>query len=74
MINPDPSLRPTASQLLEREELQWVEKRRRSPATIFEGLWGPSDAFLELQEGELGLCSQLSPHEPVIDEDCDMEL
>lgn len=41
MLAPDPQARPTAAKLLEMEEIAWVDKRRRAPATIFEGLWGP---------------------------------
>ncbi|KAI5776171.1 kinase-like domain-containing protein [Geopyxis carbonaria] len=44
MISKDPAERPTAGRLLGGEELRWVDERRRSPATIFEGLWGPDDA------------------------------
>lgn len=43
MIAQDPEARPTARDLLRTDELHWINNRRRSPATIFEGLWGPCD-------------------------------
>jgi mitosis inhibitor protein kinase SWE1 len=47
MIAPDPESRPTARDLLRSDELHWINTRRRSAATIFEGLWGPSDDSVE---------------------------
>lgn len=46
MISPDPLNRPTASQVLETFGVQFVERRRRAGATIFEGNWGPADEIL----------------------------
>ncbi|CAK7211811.1 mitosis inhibitor protein kinase swe1 [Sporothrix bragantina] len=43
LINPDPARRPTVHEILEIDSLQWVFSRRRAPATIFEGNWGPED-------------------------------
>ncbi|CAK7198519.1 mitosis inhibitor protein kinase swe1 [Sporothrix eucalyptigena] len=43
LINPDPARRPTVHEILEIDSLQWVFARRRAPATIFEGNWGPED-------------------------------
>lgn len=43
MIHPNPASRPTVHQLLDASSLQWVFSRRRAPATIFEGNWGPAD-------------------------------
>jgi len=43
MISPDPDKRPTADKILETEGVQWAVDRRRSGATIFEGIWGPSE-------------------------------
>ena len=36
--------RPTAAQLLSLSSLQWVAQRRKAPATIFEGRWGPVES------------------------------
>ncbi|KAK9782716.1 hypothetical protein AB5N19_09296 [Seiridium cardinale] len=47
MLNPEPTLRPTVSKLLELDALQWVASRRRAGATVFEGNWGPADEPLE---------------------------
>ena len=41
MLAPDPTKRPKALEILEMEEVKWVDGRRRAPATVFEGLWGP---------------------------------
>lgn len=46
MISPDPLNRPTAGQVLEAFGVQFVERRRRAGATIFEGNWGPADEIL----------------------------
>ena len=46
MIAPDPLNRPTAGQVLESFGVQFVERRRRAGATIFEGNWGPADEIL----------------------------
>ncbi|KAL2891828.1 Mitosis inhibitor protein kinase wee1 [Ceratocystis lukuohia] len=42
MINPNPASRPTVEQILSWEAMRWVVARRRMPATIYEGRWGPS--------------------------------
>lgn len=44
MMLHDRTQRPTAAQLLSLGSLQWVSQRRRAPATIFEGRWGPIDS------------------------------
>ena len=46
MIAPDPLNRPTACQVLETLGVQFVERRRRAGATIYEGNWGPADEIL----------------------------
>lgn len=46
MLNQDPALRPTAEQILECFGCQWVDLRRRSGATVYEGNFGPSDEVL----------------------------
>lgn len=46
MITPDPDARPRIDQLLDTQGMQWVEKRRRAGATVFEGNWGPADDVL----------------------------
>ncbi|TGZ83709.1 kinase-like protein [Ascodesmis nigricans] len=43
MIAADPAERPTAADILQLSNLRWVATRRNAPATIFEGVWGPSD-------------------------------
>ncbi|KAL7623227.1 mitosis inhibitor protein kinase swe1 [Parahypoxylon ruwenzoriense] len=47
MLMPEPSRRPVVSQLLELEALNWVERRHRAAATVFEGNWGPADEMAE---------------------------
>ncbi|TEA21930.1 Mitosis inhibitor protein kinase wee1 [Colletotrichum sidae] len=44
LIRPEPSERPTIQELLSTSALTWVAERRRSAATVFEGVWGPSDS------------------------------
>lgn len=46
MISPDPDDRPTADQILQTYGVQFVERRRRAGATVFEGNWGPADEVL----------------------------
>lgn len=46
MISPNPSDRPTADQLLETHGVQFVNRRRRAGATVYEGNWGPADEIL----------------------------
>jgi mitosis inhibitor protein kinase SWE1 len=46
MISPNPIDRPTADQILETYGVQFVNRRRRAGATIFEGNWGPADEIL----------------------------
>jgi len=76
MIAPDPQARPTAKDLLRMDELHWVETRRRSAATIFEGLWGPCDASVQslAADHELGH-SQVSRSQPRFsEEDFEMDM
>lgn len=46
MISPDPVDRPTADQVLETYGVQFIARRRRAGATIYEGNWGPADEVL----------------------------
>lgn len=46
MISPEPSARPVADQILSTKGVQWVAKRARAGATVYEGLWGPADEVL----------------------------
>jgi mitosis inhibitor protein kinase SWE1 len=46
MLNRNPDLRPTADQVLQSFGCQWVNSRRRSGATVYEGNFGPSDEIL----------------------------
>lgn len=41
MLNPEPSDRPTAEQILETEEARWVDKNRKAGAVVYEGDYGP---------------------------------
>lgn len=50
MTKPNPSDRPTIYQLLEAGGMAWVADRRRSAATVFEGVWGPSDLVRSADE------------------------
>lgn len=46
MICPHPDQRPDIDQLLAAGGVQWVERRRRAGATVYEGNWGPADEVL----------------------------
>jgi mitosis inhibitor protein kinase SWE1 len=46
MLHQNPDLRPTAEMVLGCYGCQWVESRRRSGATVYEGNFGPSDEVL----------------------------
>lgn len=46
MMHPNPDQRPTIEQVYLCYGCQWVEKRSRAGATIFEGNWGPADDVL----------------------------
>lgn len=46
MISPEPLDRPTADHILQTYGVQFVNRRRRAGATIFEGNWGPADEIL----------------------------
>ncbi|KAF2746820.1 kinase-like protein [Sporormia fimetaria CBS 119925] len=54
LLQPDPAARPTASEIYSSYGVQWVERRSRAGATIFEGIWGPADEVLDdrLNEGD----------------------
>jgi mitosis inhibitor protein kinase SWE1 len=43
LLVPDPLGRPSIDEVCDAEGLRWVESRRRSRATVFEGSWGPGD-------------------------------
>ena len=43
MISPVPENRPTVNALPQVTGVQWVERRRRAGATVYEGNWGPAD-------------------------------
>ena len=47
LISPDPDTRPDIDRLLACGGLQWVAKRRRAGATVYEGNWGPADDVLQ---------------------------
>lgn len=46
MICPDPYSRPLVDQLCQLGPVQWVERRRRAGATVYEGNYGPADDVL----------------------------
>ena len=46
MISPEPTARPAADQILSTKGVQWVAKRARAGATVYEGVWGPADEVL----------------------------
>ena len=46
MITPEPTARPVADQIISTKGVQWVTKRARAGATVYEGLWGPADEVL----------------------------
>lgn len=46
MVAESGSHRPTIDEVYRLEGVQWVEARRRSGATIYEGYWGPADDVL----------------------------
>ncbi|KAL5629753.1 hypothetical protein BROUX41_001359 [Berkeleyomyces rouxiae] len=52
MISPNPASRPTVEQILNWEAMRWVSERRRMPATIYEGRWGPSLQTAKMCQGE----------------------
>lgn len=53
MLHQDPDQRPTADQVLQSFGCQWVDARRRSGATVYEGCFGPSDEVLATYAGHL---------------------
>jgi len=50
MISPQPDERPVIDQVYHCGGVQWVEKRRRAGATIYEGNWGPADDVLNHEQ------------------------
>ena len=50
MICPHPEQRPDIDQLLAAGGVQWVERRRRAGATVYEGNWGPADDVLNHEQ------------------------
>ncbi|KAF9886158.1 hypothetical protein FE257_011983 [Aspergillus nanangensis] len=46
MISPNPPDRPTPDQILETYGVQFIGRRRRAGASIYEGNWGPADDVL----------------------------
>ena len=55
MMAADPRLRPAVDQILSVEALAWVGHRRRLPAAIYEGMWGPDDAVVLASDIACGL-------------------
>lgn len=50
MLCPDPDQRPVIEQVLSAGGVQWVDRRRRAGATVYEGTWGPADDVLNHQQ------------------------
>ncbi|KAJ9664854.1 mitosis inhibitor protein kinase swe1 [Coniosporium apollinis] len=50
MISPNPEDRPVIDQVYRSGGVQWVEKRRRAGATIYEGNFGPADDVLNHEQ------------------------
>ncbi|EQB50447.1 hypothetical protein CGLO_10116 [Colletotrichum gloeosporioides Cg-14] len=71
MIRPEPSERPTIQQLLSTPAMTWVADRRRSAATVFEGVWGPSESTSLPTLIDEALINE-TIEEAVIDEDTEM--
>ncbi|KAF2101909.1 kinase-like protein [Rhizodiscina lignyota] len=46
MISPEPDDRPVIDQVYNLNAVQWVERRRRAGATVYEGNYGPADDVL----------------------------
>lgn len=46
LIRPDPDARPLISEVLDTLGVQWVQRRRRAGASVYEGNWGPADDVL----------------------------
>ncbi|KAF2001384.1 kinase-like protein [Amniculicola lignicola CBS 123094] len=46
MMHPNPEYRPTTDQVYMFGGCQWVARRRRAGATVYEGNWGPADEVL----------------------------
>jgi mitosis inhibitor protein kinase SWE1 len=46
MLHPDPALRPAIAAVRNVAGVLWVEGKRRAGATIYEGVWGPSEEVL----------------------------
>jgi mitosis inhibitor protein kinase SWE1 len=53
MLSPHATDRPTCRQILESEEVKWVDSRRRAGAVIFEGEFGPDEEGDGVEEKEL---------------------
>lgn len=47
LLNPTPSHRPTAGELLAMPEAELVNNRRQAGAIVYEGAWGPEPVMLE---------------------------
>ena len=46
MMQENPDYRPTINEVYNFPGVQWVERRRRAGATIYEGPFGPSEEVL----------------------------
>lgn len=50
MMSPEPSERPVVSQILDLGSIDWVNRRRRAGAVVFEGQWGPPNHVLNFED------------------------
>jgi mitosis inhibitor protein kinase SWE1 len=55
MLNPLGSGRPTARQILENEQVRWVDSRRRAGAVVFEGEYGPEETISSEEDWQMEL-------------------
>jgi mitosis inhibitor protein kinase SWE1 len=55
MMQENPDYRPTIEEVYRFPGVQWVERRRRAGATIYEGNWGPGDEVLGVTDLGVGM-------------------
>jgi mitosis inhibitor protein kinase SWE1 len=78
MLHPDPALRPAIAAVRNVAGVLWVEGRRRAGATVYEGIWGPSEEVLGMTgmgfgEGA-GASGIVDGMVGGLEEECDVEM